>query len=241
MVDVDNCSIQLGGDGHDHIRGIIPEGKETGGHPGSWTVELDLVPQKHPAMHGGNGLEGMGPDNFSYYYSYTRLQASGTVKTSEGEFDVSGIGWMDHQWGDFDVNAFKGWDWFSMQFDDRYEIMLDQLRDSDSVVVQRAGTIVDPQGNLTFLDGLDAFGVASKRSWASTHTDGIYPLDWDVTIGTMNFSVQVRTPIDDQEMYNPIKNYWEGAVTLSGSRGGKTIQGVGYVELTGYATDGTVP
>ena len=190
LVAVDNCSIQLGGDGHDHIRGIIPEGKEKDHHPGSWTVELDLVPQKHPAMHGGKGIEEMGtPDNFSYYYSYTRLQASGTVKTSEGEFGVSGIGWMDHQWGDFNGNAFKGWDWWSMQFDDGYEIMLSQLRDWNNVVVGGMGTIVDPQGNLTGLAGLDAFGVASKRSWASPHTDGIYPLDWDVTIGTMNFSV----------------------------------------------------
>jgi len=242
VVAVDNCSIQLGGDGHDHIRGIIPEGKEKDHHPGSWTVELDLVPQKHPAMHGGKGIEEFGePDNFSYYYSYTRMQASGTVKTSEGEFDVSGISWMDHQWGDFNGNAFKGWDWWSMQFDDGYEIMLSQVRDWNNVLVGRMGTIVDPQGNLTGLAGLDAFGVASKRSWASPHTDGIYPLDWDVTIGTMNFSVQVRTSIDDQEMYNPIQNYWEGAVTLSGSRGGKAIKGVGYVELTGYATDATDP
>jgi predicted secreted hydrolase len=30
--------------------------------------------------------------------------------------------------------------------------------------------------------------------------------------------------------------YWEGAVTITAERNGETISGVGYVELTGYAS-----
>ena len=43
--------------------------------------------------------------------------------------------------------------------------------------------------------------------------------------------------VDDQEMYNPAQNYWEGATTVSGTRDGTPIGGVGYTELTGYASD----
>jgi predicted secreted hydrolase len=38
----------------------------------------------------------------------------------------------------------------------------------------------------------------------------------------------------DQEL-NVSYTYWEGAVKVSGSYGGKAVQGDGYVEMTGYA------
>jgi len=38
----------------------------------------------------------------------------------------------------------------------------------------------------------------------------------------------------DQEL-NVSYIYWEGAVKVSGSYGGKAVEGAGYVELTGYA------
>jgi predicted secreted hydrolase len=39
------------------------------------------------------------------------------------------------------------------------------------------------------------------------------------------------------KMPNLVQNYWEGAVTVTGTRGEAPVTGVGYVELTGYATD----
>jgi predicted secreted hydrolase len=30
----------------------------------------------------------------------------------------SGQAWFDHQWGDFRVDRFVGWDWFALQLDD---------------------------------------------------------------------------------------------------------------------------
>ena len=40
--------------------------------------------------------------------------------------------------------------------------------------------------------------------------------------------------IPSQEMRTSFV-YWEGAVRVSGTRGGRTLGGQGYVELTGYA------
>jgi predicted secreted hydrolase len=142
------------------------------------------------------------------------------------------------------VNQFKGWDWWAMQLEDGSEVMLFQFRDWDSVLVSQAGTIVDPAGNLTHLEGFDDFTVESLRTWASPHTDGVYPLDWDIHIapeGGDAWQVEVRTSIDDQEMHNLAQNYWEGAVTVTGTRGSDPIEGLGFVELTGYATDSLDP
>ena len=120
-------------------------------------------------------------------------------------------------------------------------MMLFQFRDWESQLVSQAGTIVDPEGNLTHLEGFEDFAIEPLRTWPSPHTDGVYPLDWDVTIASGDWDVRVRTEIDDQEMHNLLQNYWEGAVRITGARGGEAVEGVGFVELTGYATDATDP
>lgn len=38
-------------------------------------------------------------------------------------------------------------------------------------------------------------------------------------------------------MHNIAQNYWEGDTAVTGSRDGVAVAGVGYTELTGYATD----
>ena len=237
-LEVANCRFELGGDGNDHIRGQIPLGAEKDHKASPWVLDLTVTPQKRPAFHGGDGVIPMAAGGgTSWYYSYTRLGAAGTLSTPEGDFAVTGQAWMDHQWGDFDIQAFKGWDWWSLQFADGHEIMLFQFTDWAGKLASQAGTIVDPAGNLTELDGMASFEVKSLRSWPSPHTDGVYPLDWDLVIPAMDWKVAVRTSVDDQEMYNLAQNYWEGETTLTGTRGGTAVSGVGYTELTGYATD----
>lgn len=235
---IKNCEFKLGGDGRDHIYGIIPKGDEKDGKASPWEIELTVEPQKRPVFHGGDGIIPMSDaGGTSYYYSYTRLSAAGRLVTPTGEVAVTGQAWMDHQWGDFFINEFKGWDWWSMQFEDGNEVMLFQFRNWDSKLVVQAGTLIDPLGNFKELSGLDSFAITSLRQWDSPHTDGIYPLDWNIRIPEGDWTIAVRTQTDDQEMWNAAQNYWEGDTTLSGTRGTTTLKGVGYTELTGYATD----
>ncbi|MDD5306875.1 MAG: lipocalin-like domain-containing protein [Deltaproteobacteria bacterium] len=236
---VGSCRFELDGEGHDHIKGTIAKGKEKDKKGAPWIVDLSFDPQKRPALHGDGGFIPMSDSGgTSWYYSYTRMDAVGTIATPDGVRDVAGIGWMDHQWGAFDVmTAFKGWDWWSMQLDDGYEIMLFQFRNWQDVLVTQAGTVMDPKGNQVTFEGLDSFSISSRRTWPSPHTDGVYPLDWDIAIVAGDWALDVLVGVDDQEMYNPAQNYWEGATAISGWRGGTAVVGVGYTELTGYASD----
>jgi len=240
-LEVQPCLVELGGDGRDHIRGVIADPAGAQGPAGEWVFDLDVAPTKHVTYHGGDGVIAMGDTaGDSYYYSYTRMTAQGTVTVpgaTPGIYVVEGQAWMDHQWGDFDANGFKGWDWWSVQLDSGYELMLFQFRDWDDVLVLQRGTITDPAGGQTDLVGLDAVTVTPLRQWASPHTDGVYPLDWDIDIPSQGWHLEVRTSVDDQEMPNLAQNYWEGAVEVAGTRGGVPDHGVGYVELTGYASD----
>jgi predicted secreted hydrolase len=240
VLEVGACRFELDGAGHDRIRGTIARGRERDSMGAPWTVDLTFDPQKRPALHGGGGFIPMSDaGGTSWYYSYTRNDVVGTITDPDGvAHEVAGLGWMDHQWGDFDVmTEFKGWDWWSVQLDDNWEVMLFQFRDWDDVLVTQAGTVMDPDGNQYTFEGLDAFAIASRRTWDSPHTDGVYPLDWDISIVPGSWTLDVAVGVDDQEMYNPAQNYWEGATTITGTRDGAPIAGVGYTELTGYASD----
>lgn len=238
VLEVADCRFEMGGDGRDHIVGVIPEGWEKDGKASPWKIDLQVEPRKRPVHHGIDGIIPMAESGgTSGYYSFTRLAASGTLTTPDGERAVTGQAWMDHQWGDFDLVDFKGWDWWSLQFEDDWEIMLFQFTDWDGNLAQKAGTIVDPDGNLTALEGMDAFTITPLRTWASPHTDGIYPLDWDIVIPAGGWTLAVRAAVDDSEMHNIAQNYWEGDTTVTGARSGVDVAGVGFTELTGYATD----
>ncbi len=242
VLEVDNCRFEEGGDGNDHIIGQIPAGTEKDGKATPWTLDLTVSPQKRVVRHGIDGIIPMGnTGKSSWYYSFTRLAAQGTLSTPTGEHAVTGQAWMDHQWGGFDNNEYRGWDWWSIQTEDKWEIMLFQFTSWEGVLVGKAGTIIDPDGNLTPLEGLDSFQITPRRTWASPHTDGVYPMDWDITIPPGDWNIAVVTAVDDQEMYNPFQNYWEGQTTVTGTRGGTVVTGVGYTELTGYATDAFDP
>jgi len=231
-----NCDLRISGDGHDRIRGVIPVGEEGNGDAGGWGFDLALDTTKKLVHHGGDGIISMSDEGGdSWYYSYTRLEAEGVLTTPKGDFPVTGQAWMDHQWGEFDTGKFKGWDWWSMQFDDGWEIMLFQFRDWDGKLVTQAGTLVDPDGNVTGLEGLDAFQVTPQREWTSPHSGGNYPLDWKIVIKEMDWDIQVLALFDDQEVPNFAKTYWEGSTIITGTRGGTPVSGVGFTELTGYA------
>jgi predicted secreted hydrolase len=236
QLEVLNCLIEIDGTG-DHIYANIPATDGSG--KDLYIIDFKVKGLKRPVFHGNDGIIPMATTGeTSYYYSYTDMSAAGTLTLPDGTAaKVTGKAWMDHQWGDFSVGSFKGWDWWSMQFADGYQIMLFLFRDLSNVLVEKAGTIIDPNGQATWFEGLDSFDIKALSYWLSPHTGGNYPQNWDITIPTMDWTLHMTTDVPDQEMVNPAKKYWEGSVKVAGKRGTTDVSGEGYVELTGYAND----
>jgi predicted secreted hydrolase len=211
--------------------------------PGAETafrVGLKLVDEKPPALHHGGYIE-YGPAGGSYYYSRTRLSVTGKLGLADGSSSsVSGIAWMDHQWGNFVVTAVGGWDWYSLQLDDGSELMLYVLRSATGETTAIYGTRVLQDGTVSELAPGSVEAVASG-TWTSPHTGTVYPSGWRLRLADGSH-LEVRPQLLDQELWFPSASasaandvaaalaYWEGAVTVTGDQ-----TGVGYVELTGYA------
>jgi predicted secreted hydrolase len=216
-----------------------------------FALRLSLTDEKQAALHHGGYIE-YGPAGGSYYYSRTRIAASGSLSSAGGDpTAVSGVAWMDHQWGNFVVASGGGWDWYSLQLDDRTELMLYVLRGVDGQTTGVYGTQVLSDGGLVDL-GPGTVSAEARGTWTSPHTGASYPSGWRLRLPSGE-RLELTPQLVDQELYFPdgsqksevrsqtsVGNgsspgqpmaYWEGAVTASGDR-----TGVGYVELTGYAS-----
>jgi predicted secreted hydrolase len=144
---------------------------------------------------------------------------------------------MDHEFGSDELQRDQvGWDWFSIQLDDRREIMSYRLRMKDgSVVAESSGSLVDRRGGVRYL-GRDAVAVDATGAWTSPHTRGVYPSGWRVRVASAGVDVRLVPTVLDQELVGTSGgiSYWEGAVEVRDAASGRRV-GVGYVELTGYA------
>ena len=199
-----------------------------------FAIDLMLTPAKSPALHGDNGLSQKGPEigNASYYYSLTRIETTGTVAIGNEEFAVSGMSWMDREFGTSALSVGSvGWDWFAVHLSDGRDIMVGQIRRQDgSVEPSFGGLLVMPNGQTRFLPS-EAFTIRPIGSWRSSRSGATYPAGWEITIDFDNKPLQLLLEplLADQEVLSSV-TYWEGAVRVSGD-----AEGYGFAELTGYA------
>ncbi|HEV8638190.1 MAG TPA: lipocalin family protein [Chloroflexota bacterium] len=194
-------------------------------------IDLALTGEKPPALHHGVGVISFGPAGDSYYYSRTRMSVTGTLTVGGAARPVTGVAWMDHQWGNF-ISAGGGWDWFSIHFDDRTELTGSVVRGEAGEPVLVYGTYVDAEGRAHHL-AADGFQAEALGSWTSPKTGATYPSGWRIRTAAPALDLELTPLLPDQELDTRASTgtaYWEGAVKVGGSRTGR-----GYVELTGRA------
>lgn len=199
-------------------------------------LTLTLVPGKPPVMNGIDGLsqKSAEPGNATYYYSMPRLQSDGTLRIGEDIYDVSGLSWLDREWGSSALSKEQqGWDWFALQLSDGSDLMFYRLRRNDgSTDRHSAGTWVPAEGDSVHLTH-DGVTIGVHRYWDSP-AGGRYPMAWTISVPALDLALQVDPVLDAQELNTDVR-YWEGAVDVTGRRKGRHVTGRGYVELTGYA------
>ena len=202
------------------------------------SIELDLTSQKSPVVHGRNGVsqKAEGEGRASHYYSLSRLQTRGRVTIDGKVHEVTGTSWFDHEWASNQLAEHqKGWDWFSLQFNDGTELMLFQIRtDEDKQDPHSSGTFVFEDGSDLKI-GQAGFSLEPIAWWRSDKTVANYPIEWRLTVHALDLDVEIKPRLRQQELDAKPFTYWEGAVQVSGTRDSKQVEGVGYLEMTGYA------
>jgi len=223
---------KVAGDHNNHKIQVSDRGTE---------LQLNLKSLKPPVLHGLNGLsqKAAGEGRASYYYSLTRMQSEGALTIDGKTEKVRGLSWMDHEFGSNQLGQDQvGWDWFSIQLDDRTELMLYLMRRKDGTVdPYSSGTLVKADGYTRHLK-LNEYRVEVLGRWRSPGSGAEYPMRWRVTIPAEQIELEINPVFQNQELITNRSTrvtYWEGAVDVGGTSRGKSVSGSGYVEMTGYA------
>ncbi len=200
-------------------------------------MELTLLPTRPPLFHGDRGFSAKGdaPGQATHYYSSTRLQTAGTLILRGAAFKVEGSSWLDREWGSSQLGADQtGWDWFSLELSNGMDLMLYQLRSSDGNPTRNSsGTLRFPDGQTRHLTA-SSFTLTPVEHWTSEASRGRYPVGWRIEIPSENLTLNVKTPLKNQELVLSPVTYWEGAISAEGVHGASPITAQGYLELTGY-------
>ncbi|MDR9417982.1 lipocalin-like domain-containing protein [Gracilimonas sp.] len=199
-------------------------------------LNLKFTPSKPLVLQGEDGYDPKGPEegNASYYLAFTRMATEGTITKDGNEFEVSGSSWMDHEWSTSALGEEQeGWDWFSIQLSNGYDLMYYQLRNNDGSVSEfTTGSVIDPEGNKTTIDPSQVEITVEER-WESPHSGAVYPSAWNIKIPSENLNLQLNTLFPDQEMDVSVR-YFEGTLSVKGEINNQEISGTGFIEMTGY-------
>jgi predicted secreted hydrolase len=165
----------------------------------------------------------------NYYYSLTRLQASGSI-TLDGEIlPVTGVTWMDHEYGAFTAPGGRRVTWVlqDMQLDNGLHISNFSLK--EPTLNQKGtsfATVQKPDGT-TYIT---LTGLTPKRAWKSPVTQRTYFMELLVELPDFNASITVASLIDSQEFPVMAGPVYEGVASASGTFEGLPVSGTAWNE-----------
>lgn len=231
---------RLGSDEADSDDSIFPV-RLSGAVDGA-SLDLQLGAGKPLVLQGDAGLsqKGVEPGNASYYYAHTRMPAMGRVVIEDDTVAVEGLAWLDREWSTSALSSGQvGWDWFALQLDDGWEMMVYQLRREDgSADPLSDGVLINPDGERVPLEWDRDVFVERTAVWRAPDGRAEYPAGWTIRVPERGWELRVAPAVADQELRFAFR-YWEGTVVVDGvGEGGLPANGRGYVELTGYAEVG---
>jgi predicted secreted hydrolase len=204
----------------------------TGAMP-SGAMSLMVQTTRPPLLEGRNGIETIA-NGYSYYYSLTNLATTGTLTVKDKKYTVTGTTWMDHQWGQWNWQDDKGWDWMGVQLSNGTSVSLVNFISGNNQV-SKYSAVSFPDGTQTFTQRASMTPLGPH--WTSPVTHIHYPQGWHITVPVIGLDARVIPAQPNQEMIDPLggaMTYWEGSCRLTGTLKGKPITGLTYTELVGY-------
>ena len=164
-------------------------------------LDVDTEYNKGAFWHCDNGRLQMAEEGdlqTTYYYSYTNLPTTGTLKYKGKELKVTGKTWFDKQGGTFSLGLEHGWEWFSLRFYDDEEMMLFYFPGNK----YHDGTYIDKNANRS---RLNQYSITTTKS-----------VDVTIPQGTSQFSAgwELYTPGLKEEHYT-ITPILDGAINFA--------------------------
>lgn len=166
----------------------------------------------------------------NYYYSLTRLACSGTISIGDAVIAVTGLTWMDHEYGKFGSTG-KPVKWFlqDMQLDNGVHIShfvsFPNAAPTLGVPTPSMATIQFPDGTTYF--ETDCTLTPVGKTWKSPGGERFF-LTFEVVIPGFDASFKVRSLVPEQ--YFPFGDVYEGVASVTGEFAGEYVTGTAWNE-----------
>jgi predicted secreted hydrolase len=197
----------------------------------------------------GYSSKGPGAEQASHYYTEPQLAAAVVLAPGAPQARASqvpearraeGRAWLDHEWSDQLLHPQAvGWDWMGINLFDGSALTAFVLRRADGSTLWAGGSFRTAAGQLTTFTP-QQLKLQALRRWRSPSSGADYPVVWQVDCPAGRYLL--RSLMDAQELDGNASTgavYWEGLSELSDSTGKRV--GLGYLEMTGYASPLRLP
>lgn len=202
-----------------HLHATFPSG----------TINLTLDAKGPVLYNGGTGLIPFLTGS-SHYYSLPTLSTKGTLVELGKSYKVSGLSWLDHQWGNFTWANLYRWTWMGAHLSNGVSLDLFDILPATGTQ-ESAATALDPDGTEE-LAAIDPLAPGTSGFVTSPTTGQTYGTKWHVEIPALHASLTVTASPKLQEIQAG-PGIYEGASTITGSYGGKPVTGQAEVEQLG--------
>jgi len=195
------------------------------------SLNLNYTSLKRPLILDDDGYLEQGLANYTYYYSQTKNDVSGKLTLNGITEDVTGISWIDRQYGNFNPLTGEKYEWFHMQLSNGMDVNLWNIFTTDNKVPDNnkyriLSAYVDDATQYTTSDfKLERLGF----NWMPDSMM-CYSGKWRLTSATKKIDVTITTKNNNTEVTWPFR-FFEGATTISGTVNGTSVTGFGFAEL----------
>lgn len=225
----------LTGNGHEEWKTIDSSGVlkpfeyHLTGNMTNGSFDLTYKAVKRPLMVGGTGFLYEGETGYTYYYSQTGLEATGTLTMNGVTEPVHGIAWIDRQWGQFNPSNGEQYTWFSLQLSNGMDLNLWNIFNTESQIPDTSTyrfctAYLSDSTNATFSN----FTLERLKYTYTPDSASCYDQKWRLTYGNTDLIITATHINNIVEL--PFR-FFEGNVLIEGTVDGQAVNGLGYVEL----------
>jgi len=214
---------------------------------GSYGFELDITPRKPPVDYGFKTdlLSGI-PDDQMCYYFVPRCDVTGSLRVDNSQVKVNpngSMGFYERKFGGGIRKLYRtgtkkiqrSWKWASVQLSNGWDLTIHTLWDIDvhsgDATVRDSRAIAIPPEGIHF--ECDEHSFEPVETWTSMNTLNDYGTKWKLVVPQLNLDVSIQAAVVKQEFRTIAagRGYWEGRVAITGTMEGKSVNGLGFVEV----------
>jgi predicted secreted hydrolase len=202
-------------------------------------VDLTLVAMRPVVALGTNGVVRTGSCRrcLASALALPRVDATGTLAYGTRRITVTGTFWIDRESGGPQLApADRGWERFTVQFDDGRALVVRFVRDQRHRVVTSDGTFVGANGRIVNLEANDLV-LEHPLGTVWRNDRGIeYPSLWDLYVRRLHLDLALVPDVQAQEIAVGARgaHFYLGSLDVERAHPGPRDPGRGFAESTGY-------